>query len=69
MSHSKSTLSIITDNIKKKNYSESQSFKKYNQLPLNSITHIVISGGNSLSYQKHVQVIHELTRYSIILKV
>ena len=35
----------------------------------NSITYIVISCGNSLSYQKHVQIIHELARNSITLKV
>ena len=34
-----------------------------------SITYTVVSGGNWLSYQKHVQIIHELTRNSITSKV
>ena len=42
--------------------------KKVTNYLSNSITYKVISGGNSLSYQKHVQVIHELTRNSIISK-
>ena len=37
-------------------------FKNVTNYLSNSITYIVISGGNLLSYQKHVQVIHELTR-------
>ena len=34
-----------------------------------SITYIVVSGGNLLSRQKHIQVISKLTIYLIILKI
>ena len=36
--------------------------------PSDSITYIIIGGGNYLSYQKHVQVIDELASYSITIK-
>ena len=42
--------------------------KNVTNYPSNSITYIVISGGNSLSYQNYVKVIHELTKNSITSK-
>ena len=43
--------------------------KNITNYPNNSITYTVLSSGNSLSYQKHEQVIHKLTRNSITSKV
>ena len=43
--------------------------KNITNYPNDSITHTMVSGGNSLSYQNHVQVIHKLTRNSITSKV
>ena len=43
--------------------------KNVTNYPKDGITYTVVSGGNSLCYQKHVQVIHKLTRNSITSKV
>ena len=43
--------------------------KNVTNYPNDAITYTVISDGNSLYYQKHVQVIHKLTKNSITSKV
>ena len=43
--------------------------KNITNYPKDAITYTVVSGGNSLCYQKHVQVIHKLIRNSITSKV